>query len=178
MEAVRLVRQDRTQGQRLAAYAALACLFAPAVADGSIWRENEWVDVDGHTWTSAELEGQVVLLDFWATWCAPCLAELPNLRELHRSHGDNGLLVVGIALDAIDRRGLRSFLLRHDIEWPQVHESDGTGSELARRFGVEAVPVTVLIDHEGRMIARDLRGKALAKVIGTLLSSKTSRAAH
>ena len=147
---------------------ALAAL--PAVAD-SIWRAEEWTDLEGHTWMAGDLEGHVVLLDFWATWCAPCLAELPRLRELHERFGDGGLLIFGMALDAIDRRGLRSFLLRHGIEWPQIHERDGVGSELAQRFGVEAVPVTVLIDRQGRVIARDLRGEALARVIGTLVPS-------
>lgn len=146
----------------------------PTAAD-SIWQSEEWTDVQGHLWTSEKLEGQVVLLDFWATWCAPCLAELPNLRQLHERHTKDGLRIVGIALDAIDRRGLRSFLLRHDIGWPQVHASTGVESDLAQRFGVEAVPVTVLIDRKGRVIARDLRGVALAKVIETLLPSVEGR---
>lgn len=146
-----------------------ALTVLPAAAD-SIWRAEEWTDIEGRTWAAGDLEGQVVLLDFWATWCAPCLAELPHLRELHGRHGEEGLLIFGIALDTTDRRRLRSFLLRHDIEWPQVHEPAGVEAEIARRFGVEAVPVTVLVDRRGRVIARDLRGKALAKVIGTLLS--------
>ena len=147
-------------------------LASPAA--GSIWRDREWTDVEGKTWTAEELEGRVVLLDFWATWCAPCLAELPNLRRLQAEHGDDGLVIVGIALDAIDRRGLRSFLLRHGIDWPQVHRPDGVASELARRFAVEAVPVTLLVDRQGRVIARDLRGEALARVVATLLlSAKT-----
>jgi thiol-disulfide isomerase/thioredoxin len=147
----------------------LSCLAVlPAAAD-SIWRAEEWTDTEGRTFTAAELEGHVVLLDFWATWCAPCLADLPHLRELHERFGGEGLLLFGIALDSIDRRGLRSFLLRHGVEWPQVHEPSGTDSALARRFGVEAVPATVLVDRRGRIIARDLRGEALARVLGTLI---------
>ena len=85
------------------------------------------------------------------------------------------LSIIGIALDAIDRRGLRSFLLRHDIDWAQVHEPNGVRSAIAQRFGVEAVPVTLLIDREGRVIARDLRGKALAAVVDTLIPSTEAR---
>ncbi len=139
------------------------------VLAGSIWQDTEWTDVEGHTWKADELHGRVVLLDFWATWCTPCLAELPNLRELHGRFGEEDLLIFGIALDAIDRRGLRSFLLRHDIEWPQVHEPDVNGSGLAKRFDVKAVPVTVIVDRQGRVVARDLRGPALAAVIDTLI---------
>lgn len=163
--------QARSGAQARAVFALsllVAFAVAPAAAD-SIWRAEEWTDVEGHAWTAGELEGQVVLLDFWATWCAPCLAELPRLRELDAEYGEHGLLVFGIALDAIDRRGLRSFLLRHDVRWPQVHEPDGVQSDIARRFGVEAVPVTVLVDRRGRVIARDLRGEALSKVISTLM---------
>ncbi|MEM8995183.1 MAG: TlpA disulfide reductase family protein [Acidobacteriota bacterium] len=143
--------------------------LTPHAAAESIWRAEEWTDLEGHTWTAAELEGQVVLLDFWATWCPPCLAELPNLRKLHEQFGENGLEIVGVALDAIDMRDLRSFQLRHSMRWTQVHERSGTGSEIARRFGVEAVPVTVLVDRSGRVIARNLHGEALAAVIATLL---------
>jgi len=149
----------------------LLCLAAalPAAAD-SIWHEEEWTDLSGHTWRAGELEGRFVLLDFWATWCAPCLAELPHLRRLDEGYGRDDLLIVGIALDALDRRGLRSFLLRHGVAWPQVHEKRGVESEIARRFGVEALPATVLVDREGRVIARDLRGRALAIVLDTLIS--------
>ncbi|MEM7048199.1 MAG: TlpA disulfide reductase family protein [Acidobacteriota bacterium] len=153
----------------------LALIFAfalavPAAAD-SIWRSEEWTDLTGRTWTADDLEGRVVLLDFWATWCAPCLAELPDLRELDAAYGERGLVIVGIALDALERRDLRSFLLRHDITWPQVHERAGTQSDIARRFGVEAVPVTVLVDSAGRVVARDLRGKALGATVKALLRS-------
>ena len=169
-----------TRGSATARFGALVTVALVAVsglappAAASIWRSEEWTDIEGNTWTAEQLEGQVVLLDFWATWCTPCLAELPNLRQLQAEYGGEGLLIVGIALDAIDRRGLRSFLLRHDIDWPQVHRSDGVASELAQRFGVEAVPVTLLIDRQGRIIARDLRGEALAKVVDTLVPKSST----
>ena len=144
-------------------------VLAPPAAAESIWRAEEWTDLEGRTWTAGDLEGRLVLLDFWATWCPPCLAELPNLRDLHGRYGGRGLEIVGVALDAIERRALRSFALRHGVGWTQVHEPTGTGSEIARRFGVEAVPVTVLVDRRGHVIARNLHGEALAAVIATLL---------
>ncbi|MEM7480374.1 MAG: TlpA disulfide reductase family protein [Acidobacteriota bacterium] len=146
-----------------------AAMGASEATDPSIWQAEEWTDLEGYSWTASELEGRVVLLDFWATWCPPCLAELPQLRALHEDRQDDGLLIVGIALDAIDRRGLRSFLLRHGIEWPQVHRPDGLRSEVARRFGVDALPVTVLVDRRGRVVARNLRGEALARVVDSLI---------
>ena len=141
-------------------------------SQGSIWRATRWTDLDGKTWTAAELEGRVVLLDFWATWCAPCLAELPNLRQLAERHPSDDLILLGIALDTIDRTRLRSFLRRHDITWPQVHEPRGVEGEIARRFGVEAVPSTFLVDRAGRLVARDLHGRALEVTVETLVQKK------
>ncbi|MEM6455899.1 MAG: TlpA disulfide reductase family protein [Acidobacteriota bacterium] len=127
-----------------------------------------WTDLDGQVWTPDARAGRVVVLDFWATWCAPCLAELPHLRALDARHGDDDLLILGIALDAIDRPRLRAFLSRHGVTWPQIHAPTGASSPLARRFGVGAVPVTVVIDRKGRIVARDLRGEALAAVVEAL----------
>ena len=163
-------------GRRLAALALmLGFALTPSMAgadarEGTVWRAEEWTDLGGRTWTSADLEGRVVLLDFWATWCPPCLAEIPELRKLHERYGERGLVLVGVALDTLERRRLRAFLLRHGMEWPQVHAPEGTDSELARRFAVEAVPATILVDRAGRVVARDLPGPALDAVVSTLLA--------
>ena len=138
-------------------------------ARGATWSENigAW-NVSGHSFTADDFANKVVLLDFWATWCAPCLAELPHLRQLDERFDDD-FVILSVAFDAIQRRQLRSFLLRHDMSWPQVHEPTGVDSHLAKRFDVEAVPVTVLLDRRSRVIARDLRGQALEAVLETLL---------
>ncbi|MEM1203863.1 MAG: TlpA disulfide reductase family protein [Acidobacteriota bacterium] len=171
---IRLPARWRGAGRRgtvagLLAAALLGGSTALGATEGSIWRTESFTDMEGRTYTADQLDGRVVLLDFWATWCAPCLAELPHLKALQDRHGDDGLLILGIALDAIERRDLRSFLLRHGVHWPQIHLRDGTQSETAQRFGIEAVPATVLVDRRGRLVARDLRGEALAKVVGTLV---------
>ncbi len=158
---------------------ALTLALALAVAAGaeavespppvSVWHEIAWTDLEGREWTRAELEGRVVLLDFWATWCAPCLAELPHLKQLHERYSDRGFVLLGVALDTIDRRRLRSFLHRQEMRWPQIHETRGTGGEAARAFDVRAVPSTLLVDRSGRIVARDFRGPALEATIETLL---------
>ena len=147
----------------------LLLFLAPSADADSIWRPAEFIDTEGRQWTAADLEGHVVLLDFWATWCAPCRAEFPHLRRLKERFGEHGLVLVGVALDTTGRRRLRSFLLRHDLTWPQVHARRGFEGELAVRFGIEAVPATVLIDREGRVVAHNLRGRALEATVETLL---------
>ncbi len=142
---------------------------AEVTPPASVWHEIAWTDLEGRKWTRAELEGRVVLLDFWATWCAPCLAELPHLKQLHERYSDRGFVLLGVALDTIDRRRLRSFLQRQEIRWPQVHETRGASGDAARAFDVEAVPSTVLVDRSGRIVARDFRGPALETTIETLL---------
>ncbi|HUF24223.1 MAG TPA: redoxin domain-containing protein [Vicinamibacterales bacterium] len=126
--------------------------------------------VDGRSLTLADLRGRVVLLDFWATWCAPCLAELPRLKKLHAEYDREDFEILGISLDTLDRRSFRSWVRRNDINWPQVQDGRGYNGDLARRFGVEELPVTILLDREGRIAARNLRGDALESAIGRLLA--------
>lgn len=142
----------------------------PAI-DGSIWHQQQWTDLVGRSWNAEALDGRVVLLDFWATWCAPCVAQLPDLRRLHAKYRDRGFVFLGIALDSLDRRRLRAFLLRHNVTWPQIHDPSSTQGPIARRFGVEAIPATILVDTRGRIIARDLHPNALDLALETLLSS-------
>ncbi|MEL7060952.1 MAG: TlpA disulfide reductase family protein [Acidobacteriota bacterium] len=135
-----------------------------------VWTELEMIDLKGERWTGDRLRGHVVLLDFWATWCAPCLAEIPTLRRLHHDLAPRGLVLLGVAIERTSRRELQSFLDRHDMAWPQVLDRRGFGAPLPKRFGVEAVPRTVLIDRGGRMVAVDLRGEALATAARDLVS--------
>lgn len=146
-----------------------AALAQPAETNASVWKSTDWTDLQGRTWTAESLEGKVVLVDFWATWCAPCLAQLPHLKKLDERYRDDGLVILGIALDTLDRRQLHGFLQRHGVTWPQVHEPRSLGSEPARKFSVEAVPATRLIDRQGRLVAQDLKGRALEAAIEALL---------
>jgi peroxiredoxin len=96
--------------------------------------------------------------------------ELPRLRRLHEELGDTGLVIVGVSLDTIEPRRLASWTRRNGLAWPQVHDGRGYNGALARRFGVEALPATVLVDRDGRVAARDLRGDRLEAAIRGLLA--------
>lgn len=125
-------------------------------------------DLQGTRWTAASLRGRIVVLDFWATWCAPCLAELPWLRRIQARHGDR-VVVLGVNLDVSDRRTLTGWLRRQGVEWPQLHDGRGYNGDLARQFEVTSLPTSVLIDREGRVQALNLRGERLIAAIDALV---------
>ena len=147
----------------------------PVVADAATpsapisWRA---VDLDGRVWSSESLRGRVVLIDFWATWCAPCLAELPRLRRLHARYDTGDLVILGISLDRSSARDFRSWLQRQGIGWPQVREVGGYDSPLAAQFGVEVLPASFLVGRDGRVVARDLRGESLTARVRALVEAR------
>ncbi|BCS34003.1 hypothetical protein TBR22_A32320 [Luteitalea sp. TBR-22] len=130
------------------------------------------VDIDGRPWTATQLRGRVVLIDFWATWCAPCLADLPRLQRLQARHGRTDLTILGVSLDRGSVRDLRSWLQRQGIDWPQVREAGAFDGPLARTFGVVAVPATFLFRRDGRLEASYLRGAGLEARVSRLVEER------
>ena len=126
-------------------------------------------DMDHRRWTTARLRGRVVLLDFWATWCAPCLADLPWYRQIVERF-DARVQVIGISLDVTDRRTLAAWLNRQRVDWPQVWDARGYDSPLAEQFGVTALPTSILVGPDGRVVAVNLRAERLVAAIEGLLA--------
>jgi thiol-disulfide isomerase/thioredoxin len=112
-------------------------------------------DLDGRQRNSAEWQGRVVLVNFWATWCAPCVREVPELVEAQRRWGDQGLQVVGIALD--QGEPVHAFAKRMAINYP-VLIAGMAGFDLSQGFGndVLSIPFTVVLDRTGRIRHRHL----------------------
>ena len=118
----------------------------------------------------SELKGKIVLLDFWATWCAPCVAEIPHVKEIADAHaGDSRFVLLGMNEDEETDR-LKYFMEQAKITWPQGLL--GGDLEVAKRYGATAIPATVLIGADGKVIARDLRGEALKKAVGEALEGE------
>ena len=118
----------------------------------------------------SELKGKIVLLDFWATWCAPCVAEIPHVKEIAEAHaGDSRFVLLGMNEDEETDR-LKYFTEQVKITWPQGLL--GGDLEVAKRYGATAIPATVLIGVDGKVIARDLRGEALKKAVAEALGAK------
>lgn len=110
------------------------------------------------------LRGKIVLVDFWATWCGPCVAELPNVRKLYEEYHAAGLEVVSISIDQ-NAGAIRKFLAKQPIPWPQIWAENGVKAPLSQRYGVTSVPATFLVGPDGRVRAKDLRGDELANLI-------------
>jgi thiol-disulfide isomerase/thioredoxin len=113
------------------------------------------VDLSGRTWDLAAMKGKVTLIDFWATWCGPCVGEFPALKKLHAEFGPRGFQIVGVSLDGDDRRAFEAWLAKNGAAWPQIYDGKGWETPLAQEFGVRGIPFTVLLDREGRILAVD-----------------------
>lgn len=132
------------------------------------------VDLDGRVWDAERLRGRVTLIDFWATWCAPCLTELPYLKEARRRFNGDGFEILGVSFDFGDRRTFVSWLNRQSVDWPQVFDGRGFRTPAARQFGVTAVPASFLVDAKGRIVARNLRGERLLAAIEAVVRQRVT----
>jgi len=120
------------------------------------------------------LRGKVVLLDFWATWCGPCRRELPNVIKLYNRFKGKNFALIGISLDvSID--DLRSFVSENGMPWPQVFDGRGWDNKIATLYNVRAIPSSFLLDKDGKIIAKDLRGQELAAAVERALRAEGAR---
>jgi len=108
--------------------------------------ELAFVSLDGETLTSADLRGEVVVLNFWATWCLPCRLEMPSLQSLHEDRAAEGVRVLGLATDVGSEGPIRAFLTERDITYPVGRAT----AEQRRAFGgIPGIPTTFIIDRDG-----------------------------
>jgi thiol-disulfide isomerase/thioredoxin len=133
----------------------------------------------GTTISMATLKGKVVVVDFWATWCGPCVAEMPNMKKLYEKYHPQGVEFLGISLDQPKEQGgldaLKKYVKDQDIRWPQYYQGKGWESDFSRSWGINSIPAMFLVDQEGKLVTIEARGK-LEELIPDLLSKKLEKA--
>jgi peroxiredoxin len=129
-------------------------------------------DLLGNPLSVSQYEDKVVLVEFWATWCVPCVGELPNILKAYNKHHSNGFEVIGISLDYDqDEQKLKSFLKAKELPWAQYFDGKGFQNKLAAKYGIDSIPATFLLDRQGKIIAQDLHGEALEEALTKALAN-------
>jgi peroxiredoxin len=127
-------------------------------------------DPDGKELKLSSLRGKVVMIDFWASWCGPCRKENPNVVRLYNRFKSKGFEIFGVSLDK-DKQAWINAIKADNLTWPHVSDLGGWQSKPAQLYGVSSIPQTVLIDKEGKIIAKGLRGQALEQRLEQLLAN-------
>lgn len=161
--AQQLLATDRT-----ARKGALSELSAPNPLDKFIGKpaiDFKVTDLNGEALSLEKYRGKIILLDFWATWCPPCIQEMPHLKQTYAKFKNQGFIILGISVD----RGLaplKSFVSEENITWPQHFDN---GGQIAKMYNLTHIPTTFLIDGKGIVQAVNLKGNALEAAVAQLV---------
>jgi peroxiredoxin len=139
------------------------------LAVGNTFPDFNEKDVTGKPLSIANYKGKVVLIDFWATWCGPCIAELPNVLKAYKEYHSKGFEIIGISLDK-DEEALTSFTKKREMPWQQYFDGKFWENKLAVQYGIQSIPATFLLDKQGKIVAKGLRGDALSAEVAKLIS--------
>jgi len=124
---------------------------------------------DGKEFDLKNLKGKVVLVDFWATWCGPCVAEIPNIMDCHKKYNGKGFEVIGVSLDKTDD-AITKFVEREKLPWKSINVDDS--GKLADNYGVNAIPHPILVGRDGRIVSMRARGPQLERLLERLIAEK------
>jgi len=119
--------------------------------------------MDGRAVDLAAMKGKVVLVDFWATWCGPCVAELPNLKAAYDKLHSKGFEIVGISFDD-DKAKLEGFVKENAMAWPQFFDGLGWKNQFGQKYAITGIPAMWLVDKKGNLVDMNARGDLDAKV--------------
>lgn len=146
---------DEVKAQARAALKVMGALGQPF--------EMSFTSVEGKEVDMKDLKGKVVLIDFWATWCGPCVAELPNVKKVYEKYHDKGFEIVGISFDK-NKNALTSFLAQNEMTWPQYFDGQGWGNKFGIEYNITSIPAMWLVDKKGLLVDLNAREDLAGKV--------------
>lgn len=158
-------QQIASYSERLRATAKRLGLLGKPIEVSGTFLDGSQVDWDAY-------RGKVVLLDYWATWCEPCINEIPNLRKIYEIYHDRGFEVIGISVDE-DREMVEKFVAANALPWKTLFSDDpaalGWNHPMAKRYGVGSLPIVILVDKQGKVVSLDARGEELGRLLAELI---------
>ena len=142
-----------------------------ATVVGQVAPEISLPNPEGEIKKLSDLRGNIVMIDFWAAWCGPCRRENPNVVKLYNKYKDEGFEIYGVSLDR-NREDWLKAIEKDGLTWTQVSDLKYFNSEAAKTYSINAIPATILLDEEGRIIARNLRGEELEHKLAELFGEE------
>ncbi len=128
-------------------------------------------DTTGNPIAISSFRGKVLLIDFWASWCKPCREENPRVVQLYNDFKDKGFEIIGVSFDENKEKWIDA-IQKDNLNWPHISDLKGWGSDAAKLYMINAIPATVLLNREGTIIAKNLRGDDLRKKLEELYAAE------
>jgi thiol-disulfide isomerase/thioredoxin len=151
---------------------ALELKLAKRLKVGDVAPDFEITTLDDKPLRLSEYRGKYVLLDFWATWCLPCRAEIPHLKQTYEKFGGReNFELISLSVDS-ERDAAKKFVAEQGCPWPQGFLGNMSDSPVAATYGVRGIPAILLLGPDGKVIAKDLRGAAIQDAIAKALRSE------